>query len=382
MSKSRFDRNLKYEALRDLLKEAILRGEYLPGDRLPSESELSSKYGLSNPTVREAFAQLSHEGLVNRVQGKGTFVARVKPKLSNIAVVMPAITPGLVFSDVCSALLQYVAIEARENGTGAQLYLDNCRIEMERENLLDIAHRKPSGAIVFYMGGEQNLDCLQAIRDAGVPLVLIDRYVDSINCDYVVTDNFSGAYRAGKMLLDRGFERAFLFTEEINASSARDRVAGYKQALSAYNVGINETTVVDLTPLNYPDYDERAFEQVRRILKQSKDPVAILSVHRWVAPLVWTVVQEERIDPSRVGMACFDDPPGIYPSGTTLIEVIQPLDQIAARAVKIILNRLQGDTQIQKVVMEPEVRVVSDARSFSSATVDSQEPSEQASRLK
>jgi GntR family transcriptional regulator len=65
-----------YDQLRRLIIEGIARDGLQPGDPLPGEHRLCEQYGISRTVVRQALAQLEHEGLVERVKGKGTFVAR------------------------------------------------------------------------------------------------------------------------------------------------------------------------------------------------------------------------------------------------------------------------------------------------------------------
>ena len=63
-----------YDQLVDILSEKI-EYEYRPGDLMPSERELSERYGLSRTTVRLALQELERLGLVVRQHGRGTFVA-------------------------------------------------------------------------------------------------------------------------------------------------------------------------------------------------------------------------------------------------------------------------------------------------------------------
>ncbi|MEJ1087882.1 GntR family transcriptional regulator [Microbacterium sp. Mu-80] len=65
-----------YDQLRRLIIEHIDDEGLQPGDPLPGEHRLCEQYGVSRTVVRQALGQLEHEGLVERVKGKGTFVAR------------------------------------------------------------------------------------------------------------------------------------------------------------------------------------------------------------------------------------------------------------------------------------------------------------------
>lgn len=73
-----------YDQLRRLIIDGIARDGLQPGDPLPGEHRLCEQYGISRTVVRQALAQLEHEGLVERVKGKGTFVAR--PRTSETLV--------------------------------------------------------------------------------------------------------------------------------------------------------------------------------------------------------------------------------------------------------------------------------------------------------
>jgi len=67
-----------YDQLRQLIVDGIAADGLQPGDLLPGEHRLCELYGISRTVVRQALAQLEHEGVVERVKGKGTFVARPK----------------------------------------------------------------------------------------------------------------------------------------------------------------------------------------------------------------------------------------------------------------------------------------------------------------
>ena len=63
------------------IREAILRGEFSQGDKLPPETELAQQFGVSRPTVREALGSLVAAGLIRKIPGVagGSFVKSVTP---------------------------------------------------------------------------------------------------------------------------------------------------------------------------------------------------------------------------------------------------------------------------------------------------------------
>jgi len=68
-----------YEQLKHLILEEITAKELQPGDLLPSEIEMCERYDVSRTVVRQAVGELVNEGLLQRMRGKGTYLA--KPKL-------------------------------------------------------------------------------------------------------------------------------------------------------------------------------------------------------------------------------------------------------------------------------------------------------------
>lgn len=65
----------RYQQLYSIIKGWILNGTYLPGAKIPPESELCEAFGVSRITSHQAINLLVQEGLLNRAQGKGTFVS-------------------------------------------------------------------------------------------------------------------------------------------------------------------------------------------------------------------------------------------------------------------------------------------------------------------
>jgi GntR family histidine utilization transcriptional repressor len=74
---------LPYEAVKASLRRRIADGGWHPGVRLPSERELVQQFGCARMTVHRALRELEDEGLIERRQGSGSYVAELHP-ISNL----------------------------------------------------------------------------------------------------------------------------------------------------------------------------------------------------------------------------------------------------------------------------------------------------------
>lgn len=104
-----------YDQLVDILSEKIDH-EYRPGDLIPSERELSERYGLSRTTVRLALQELERLGLVVRQHGRGTFVADRSAQTTNLMQAY-SFTEQMrdMGRDPLTTILEFSEVEADKN---------------------------------------------------------------------------------------------------------------------------------------------------------------------------------------------------------------------------------------------------------------------------
>lgn len=65
-----------YHRLAQLFQNAVARQQWRPGERLPSDNELAERLGVAVGTVRAALSDLVRKGVLERQQGRGTFICR------------------------------------------------------------------------------------------------------------------------------------------------------------------------------------------------------------------------------------------------------------------------------------------------------------------
>src|SRR5918996_3406427 len=82
-----------YFQVKRALLEAMLRGDYGPDDRLPTEHELCALYGISRTPITRALSELAEEGVIVRHRRRGTFVnphwAARRPDQPEVRIVVP-----------------------------------------------------------------------------------------------------------------------------------------------------------------------------------------------------------------------------------------------------------------------------------------------------
>lgn len=131
-----------YIQVREDLKRRILKGEYLPGDQIPTEQELCKRYNVSRITVEKALSSLVHERLLDRKQGKGSYVSSDKirrrlPRLYSFTEDMREL--GF---EPSSRILELAVVEADEETKGT-LVLPEQDGQVFRVSRVRLANRKP-----------------------------------------------------------------------------------------------------------------------------------------------------------------------------------------------------------------------------------------------
>jgi GntR family transcriptional regulator of arabinose operon len=343
MSGERIESASKPQLLRSALLESLQRGILKVGDRLPSEPELISRYGVSRGTVREALISLEQEGWVRRLQGKGTFVNE-RPKVhKTVAVIAPYLyatdTPDFrAGTDVIPILMQSIEHHARKQGINIMLYLDNLEPETERENILNVLDRGVDAILMIYIGGDQNLDCLTKIQDAGIPLVLFDRYIEELAIDSVASDNYLGAFRAVERFLESGFPSVTYITCPVDSTVLRDRCEGYREAMKKNGLTPH---VLELVQEVGEGIDRVNYDRSSAIVDRLDFPTAIFSSDATRLALISQLVQERGVPVSDYALGCFDEPYLTFSEELLFVKVLQPLREIGRKAVDLTLHLLE-----------------------------------------
>lgn len=191
-----------YARVKQHLKDALAEGQYLPGALMPSEAELVARFGVSRMTVNRALRELQSEGLVDRVQGVGTFAAPLHRVASTLTI-----------RDL------HEEITTRGHRHDALVHV--CRQE------------RATAALAARLGlaaGEPVFHTLIVHRENGVPLQCEDRYVNPACAPGYLQVDFTRTTPTHYLLEVAPFWRAQYSIEAALPSAQEARLLGIAPA--------------------------------------------------------------------------------------------------------------------------------------------------------
>lgn len=122
---------------------------------------------------------------------------------------------------------------AKARGYAVLLAHSNDRPEVEQEEIATLLARQVDALLIASSDPEANLDALREVHQSDRPLVLFDRYAESLAAPGVFCDDRDGARRATEHLIQCGHRRIAHLAGPESLSVARDRCRGYRDAMQA-----------------------------------------------------------------------------------------------------------------------------------------------------
>ncbi len=193
----------------------------------------------------------------------------------------------------------------------------------------------------------------QLLRDR-VPFVLVGRYPDE-RVRYVDIDNVAAARMAVEHLIRLGHRRIATITGPLNMTSGEDRLEGYRQALEAHRVTVDEALIVG------GDFTEASGTvAARRLLSLSV--TAIFAASDIMAVGALKVLREAGLRvPQDIALVGFDDVPLAAALQPPLTTVRQPIEQLGAMAADLLLDLLEnppdGRAPVHKIILPAQLVV-------------------------
>ncbi len=227
----------------DTLLGQITSGQFRPGDRLPTETELAKTFSASRATVARAMRELKGRGLLDRQRGGGTRIA-VPDEGIRIALFAPFAPNANSLGYVGGQIHTHLSDLASRRG-------DDLRLQLAADSkpgLLDrmlravdeLVDKRVNG--VFYypieLPPEQahfNRLVVDKLKAARLAVVLVDRdivsFPDRSRLPLVTYDNRRGGYIVTDHMIRLGCRRIAFVGTPLASSAASDRWRGYRDAI-------------------------------------------------------------------------------------------------------------------------------------------------------
>ena len=258
-------------------------------------------------------------------------------------------TLGVVAPDISNPFFAHIIkrIQSVAHNQGYSLVVgntdENLALEVEQVNLL---HRKRvDGLIVMPVG--QRYEHLEEWLEKGLPLVLVDRGFEAIRTPGVCVDNYRGAYEATEHLIEVGHRRIALIQGLPGTFTNTARLEGYRDALQANDLPVDEALVVG------GDFrQQNGYVETKLLLQLEDPPTALFATSDLITLGALEALAEEHIViPDAMSLISFDDFDFAPYLRCPLTAVWQPKEMMGELAVKLLVEQLTGATRDPKTIM-------------------------------
>jgi DNA-binding LacI/PurR family transcriptional regulator len=336
----------KYRQVYGSLVREIHAGKWKHGDRLPSEADLVRRFGASRITVGRAVKELQLAGLVERRAGSGTYVKGAEPSggALSFGLLIPDLGQTEIFEPICQGMMASPLARAHALVWGSPRATGGTKEEEAWDLCRQYIERKLSG--VFFAPlefgerrGEVNRRILEALDEAQIPVVLLDRtvgpYPERGRHDLVALDNHRAGYVVTEHLLRLGSRRAAFVGLPDAAATVDARAAGYREALYAWDAPFERSFVHRLDPADGAS--------VRALMASTRPDAVVCANDRTAARLMHTLAVLGHAVPRDVRLTGIDDLDYASLLPVPLTTIRQPTRQIGAAALAAMLDRVSRE---------------------------------------
>jgi DNA-binding LacI/PurR family transcriptional regulator len=182
--------------------------------------------------------------------------------------------------------------------------------------------------------------------DPKIPTIVVGDFGKSINSSHVDVDNVKGGVLATEHLIASGCKKILTITGDLKLQSGRDRLEGYKKALTGAGHKISEEMILQ------GDYtSSTARELTAEALKKKIKFDGIFAANDLSAISAMEVLQENGFNvPKEVKIVGFDDSPIASSSSPSITTIRQPIRELGAEVALSLLAILDGEEVADKLL--------------------------------
>ena len=348
----------KYHQLKEHLRKQIRSGEIVPGDQLPSETELVGRFRLSRHTVRKAFAELEHEGWIFREQGRGTFCSfRERENTKSIAVITTYIS-NYIFPYIMRG------IERTLSSAGYILILANTWNDIRKETQCfeNILNQDIAGLIIEPTKSaerEHNREYFSELEKRNIPCLFLHAAYPDIDSAHVVMDDEAGGFMAAKHAVEMGHRHIAGIFKKDDLQGVR-RQEGYRRALKESGCPISEDFIGNFTTERLFSFP---YQFTRYLLQREHPPTAIVCYNDEVALKAMEAIRDAGLEvPRDISVIGYDNSHLAQTCSPKLTSINHPKEEMGSRAAELMLDMVLGKADKPRFMYAPEIAIRSSCR--------------------
>lgn len=310
----------------------------------PSSQDVADRVGVSRATVSAYLNKTRYVSpeLSARIRRAIDELGYVPDPVARALKTSDTSTVGLVIPVMSSFYVPMInAIEREAVSRGYELLISSSNEDRVREReLLDVLVAKRVTGIVITPCSEGNGERINAIRRSGIPVAQVNRSLEDVDADSVVSDNFGAAYRATEHLVRRGSRRiAFLGYDESNIANLRKKL-GYEAAVR--DLGAAEGLVIAVREHD-PDLITARLEAF--IDGGNRFDALIATTQGKTVIALRTLVRRGYRVPDDVALIGFDDTPWCELLSPPLTMISEDVSRMGTEALALLVGRIEGSVE-------------------------------------
>ncbi len=262
--------------------------------------------------------------------------------------------PGL--QSFFAEILEGVQSVARKKGYSIVLCNTDYDPKQEEAYVVNLLERRVDG--VIFTSGVMKDEHILRLKEEGIPIVLIEKFMENSDIPAIVIDNILAAKKAVKHLLSLGYRNIGYISAPLELVPLRDRFEGYKQALLESGVPYDSSVVYIEKTIKKEDL-RSGYKIMKRILQQGNFPRAFFIVSDTLAIGAIKAIKDfgMRI-PDDIAIVGFDDIDIASFSDPPLTTMIQPKYQMGVKGMERLIKTMNGVKLRKKEIrMDVEIAV-------------------------
>lgn len=258
-----------------------------------------------------------------------------------IGVIIPEIVHHF-FSNVINGIIA----EAEKQGYLVITLQSGESFDMEAKNIDLLIDQRVDGIILSLSNETNTFDHLKKLRDKGIPLVLIDKISDEMDCSKIFIDDKHAAFMAVDYLIKTGCKKILHLNGSLIPKNNYDRLDGYKMALQEHRIEFDPELVYSCNKGTYLD----GIEFTKKALQKHPDIDSIFAITDLIAAGAITALRDLDIKiPDQVSVMGFSNWELSNIISPKLSTIEQPNFEMGKEAISILLNEIKESKTLDYV---------------------------------